>query len=318
MSNLDARPVVTPCHAVGEHGAVTELLPARTVPLGGVRGIHVERVLPQRALPTVGAWCFLDQFGPEPADMRVLPHPHIGLQTVTWPVAGEIRHRDSVGSDVLVRPGQLNLMTAGRGVAHSEFSIGEGTILHGLQLWVALPADSAGVAPAFEQHMTLPRYEQGGLRATVLLGALGDAVSPATVYSPIVGAELSVAPGAIENVPLRADFEYAVLVVEGELRVADVPLESGPLLYLGTGREELPIATAGTGARAMLLGGEPFADELVMWWNFVGRSHDEIAAARADWEGADPARFGTVPGHGGARIPAPELPGVRLTPRRRR
>ncbi|RBM12524.1 pirin [Prauserella sp. PE36] len=316
MSNLEASPEVTPCRTA-EHGAVTELLRARTVPLGGVRGMQVDRVLPQRALPTVGTWCFLDQFGPARSDMRVLPHPHIGLQTVTWPIAGEIRHRDSIGSDVVVRPGQLNLMTGGRGVAHSEFSLGSEPMLHGLQLWVALPRESTGVAPAFEQHVSLPSYENGGLRATVLVGSLGEAVSPATVYTPIVGAELTVEPGAGAEVPLRPDFEYAVLLVQGEAVVADTPLAVGPLLYLGTGRTSLPVSSA-RGARAVLLGGEPFPDELVMWWNFVGRGHDEIAEARAGWEAGDTSRFGRVAGHGDARIPAPGLPGVRLTPRRRR
>ncbi|MBK1782730.1 pirin family protein [Prauserella cavernicola] len=316
MSNLDVRPEETPCRGRDEGGAVTELLEARTVPLGGVRGIQVDRVLPQRALPTVGAWCFLDQFGPARSDMRVLPHPHIGLQTVTWPLAGEIRHRDSLGSDVVVRPGQLNLMTGGRGVAHSEFSLGDEPELHGLQLWVALPEQSTGVEPAFEQHVALPRFEADGLSATVLVGSLGDAVSPATVYTPLVGAELTVGPGARTKLPLRRDFEYALLVVDGDVTVAGVPLSPGPLLYLGTGRDELEIA-ASAGARALLLGGEPFPDELVMWWNFVGRSHEEIAEARAAWEAHDESRFGRVDGHGDARIPAPDLPGVRLTPRRR-
>ncbi|MGC7094800.1 pirin family protein [Amycolatopsis lurida] len=316
MTNLDRRPEVTPCRSVAGEGAVAEFLEPRAVPLGGVRGMRVERVLPQRALPTVGAWCFLDQFGPERVEMAVLPHPHTGLQTVTWPLSGEIRHRDSVGSDVLVRPGQLNLMTAGRGISHSEFSVREEEtpVLHALQLWVALPDEALGVEPAFEQHTELPSYVADGVTATVLMGSLGDAVSPATTYTPLLGADLAVEAGARAVLPLRADFEHAVLVVEGEIEVAGVPVGAGPLLYLGTGRAELEI-TATAGARALLLGGEPFPGELVMWWNFVGRGHDEIARARADWEDGD--RFGHVDGHDGQRIPAPALPGVRLTPRRR-
>jgi redox-sensitive bicupin YhaK (pirin superfamily) len=316
VSDLDARPAVTECRpGTGEDGAVAELFEARSVPLGGIRGMRVERVLPHRSLPTVGGWCFLDQFGPQHTDMSVLPHPHSGLQTVTWPLVGEIRHRDSLGSDVLVRPGQLNLMTAGRGISHSEFSTGEASLLHALQLWLALPADAAGSAPGFEQHVALPLYERGGLRATVLVGALGDAVSPATVHTPLVGADLSLAPGTAVSLPLRPDFEHALLVIEGEVEVAGTPLAAGPLLYLGTSRAELALSSAG-GARAFLLGGEPFPDELVMWWNFVGRSHEEIAAARAEWENGD--RFGHIPAHGDERIPAPGLPGVRLRPRGRR
>jgi redox-sensitive bicupin YhaK (pirin superfamily) len=312
VSNLDTHPEETVCRtAAGDH-AVSVLLAPRDVPLGGLRGIHVDRLLPQRGLPTVGAWCFLDIFGPSHTQMSVLPHPHTGLQTVTWPFAGEIHHRDSVGSDVLVRPGQLNLMTGGHGVAHSEISAG-GDPVHGLQLWVALPADRAGMAPAFEQHVELPTYAHGGVTATVFAGTLGDATSPATVHTPLLGADLAVTERT--TIPLRPDFEHAILAVDGTLVVSGVEVPAARLLYLGTGRSEVMLSAAKP-VRAVLLGGEPFADEQVMWWNFVGRDHDEIAAARADWEAEGHPRFGAVHGHGGARIPAPDLPNVRLTPRR--
>lgn len=187
MSDLEAGPAVT-ARGPGRtgDGPVTELHEARRVPLGGVRAMRVDRLLPHRSLPTVGAWCFLDLFGPQRTGMRVLPHPHIGLQTVTWPLTGEIRHRDSLGSDVVIRPGGLNLMTAGRGVAHSEVSAAGAAPLHGLQLWLALPAERAGMEPAFEQHTELPRLERPGLRATVLAGALGEAASPATDRKSVV------------------------------------------------------------------------------------------------------------------------------------
>lgn len=287
---------------------MTELFEPRVVPLGGLRAMPVDRVMPQRGLPTVGAWCFLDSFGPYDERMRVLPHPHTGLQTVTWPLVGEIRHRDSLGSDVLVRPGQLNLMTAGRGVSHSEFSVSPG-VLHGLQLWVALPADRATMAPAFEQHVDLPIYD--GF-ATVLMGTLGDVTSPATTHTSLVGADVTV--DGSRELPLRPDHEHAVLAVS-DVTVAGTPLRKGQLLYLGTGRSRVTLAAED--GRAFLLGGEPFPEDLVMWWNFVGRSHDEIVAARKAWEASD-AVFGVVAGHDGARIPAPGLPGVHLTPRRRR
>ncbi|MCP2331001.1 pirin family protein [Actinoalloteichus caeruleus] len=315
MSDLSTQPAETRCGSATTSRPVRELHPAREVPLGGIRGVRVDRVLPQRTLPTVGAWCFLDQFGPQRIPMTVLPHPHIGLQTVTWPISGEIRHRDSVGSDVLVRPGQLNLMTAGRGVSHSEVSPEGGEALHGLQLWVALPADRARIDPGFEQHLDLPRHETGPLRATVLMGDLAGVRSPATTHSPLLGAELSLAPGRAE-LPVREDFEHAVLVVSGEVEVDGVRVTPGPLLYLGTGRSGLEFRGAAEGTRLLLLGGEPFPDDLVMWWNFVGRDHAEIEAARADWEDHH-GRFGVVAGHGTDRIPAPELPGVRLRPRRR-
>jgi hypothetical protein len=317
MSDLDVRPDETMCHPVTVRGPVNRLLAAREVPLGGIRAMHVHRTLPTRDLPLVGAWCFLDAFGPESVDMRVLPHPHTGLQTVTWPLAGEIRHRDSLGSDVVVRPGQLNLMTAGHGVSHSELSVGTAPLLHGVQLWIALPADEAGSAPRFEQHLDLPVVGGDGLRATVLVGELAGSTSPANVLSPLLGADVSLDAATTTDLPLRAGFEHAVLGLEGEVTVDRTALVPGPLLYLGAGRDRVSLASA-SGGRVLLIGGEPFADDLVMWWNFVGRSHDEIVRARRDWEEDGPARYGTVAGHGAERIPAPALPNLRLTPRRRR
>lgn len=291
------------------------LLSRREVPLGGVRGVRVSRWLPQRQLPMVGAWCFLDRIGPERVDMQVLPHPHVGLQTVTWPLAGEVRHRDSLGTDVVLRPGELNLMTSARGIAHSEVSLGQQPLLHALQLWVALPLGMDSGPARFEQHRDLPVVELPGARVTVFVGELLGEASPAQVHTPLLGAEVTVMPGAPIAVPLREGFEHAVLVLDGAATVAGVEVEDG-LLHLGTGQSELVVSSPG-GARLLLLGGEPFGEDLVMWWNFLGRSHEDIAQARTDWEAADPQRFGVVPGHGGERIPAPPLPGVRLTPRRR-
>jgi len=317
MSNVDTRPTETPCHSADVRGPVVERYESRVVPLGGIRGIEVHRLLPQRVLPTVGAWCFLDKFGPQHDDMRVLPHPHIGLQTVTWPLAGRIRHRDSLGNDVEIEPGQLNLMTSGGGISHSELSLGDRPLLDGLQLWVALPAADATVEPAFERHVQLPRHEADGLRATVLMGELAGVESPATTYSPLLGAELALSGGATVTLPLRSDFEHGLLLLDGAATTVGVDLDPEALVYLGSGRDELELSAA-TDSRLLLLGGAPFTDELVMWWNFVGRSHEEIATARADWERMDGRRFGIVPGHDGERVPAPELPSVRLAPRRRR
>lgn len=162
------------------------LLESREVPLGGVRAMSVHRSLPQRDLPLVGAWCFLDRFGPQVTRMRVEPHPHIGLQTVTWPFAGDIRHRDSLGSDVTLRRGALNLMTSGEGIAHSEYSVGdEPSELDALQLWVALPESRRHGMPAFERHERLPSFDltalSGAATATVVLGELAGVASPASV-----------------------------------------------------------------------------------------------------------------------------------------
>ncbi|GAA1704866.1 pirin family protein [Microbacterium sediminicola] len=299
-------------------GPRLDALELREVPLGGIRAMPVRRALPQRDLPMVGAWCFLDRFGPQVTTMRVDPHPHIGLQTVTWPFAGEVRHRDTLGSDIVVRRGTLNLMTAGAGIAHSEYSVGEADIpLDALQLWVALPEARRHGNPAFEQVTALPELAlDHGARATVVLGELDGVASPATVYTPIVGAELTLEAGAQATVPLRAEWEHALLLVAGTAEVASTPLDAEHLLYLGRGREHVTLSST-AGATVFLLGGEPFGEDIIMWWNFVGRSHEEIVTARDAWEAAA-ERFGHIVGHGPERIPAPPLPAVRLTRRRRR
>ncbi|MFD8099129.1 pirin family protein [Nocardia fluminea] len=322
MSDLEIDPDEALCEPSPRPGPITELYPAREVPLGGVRGVYVERTLPQRDLPTVGAWCFLDRFGSATATEAgaspdILPHPHIGLQTVTWPLDGRIRHRDSVGSDVEIEPGQLNLMTSGRGIAHSEFGVPGAEAGHGLQLWIALPGTATGIDPHFEQHRELPRYAAPGLRATVLIGTLGGVTSPAEAYTPIVGADIALDPGTDVLLPLDRAFEHAVLVIEGTVAIDGTELGAGPLLYLGTDRAELRLSSTG-GAHFALVGGEPFTEELVMWWNFVGRSHEEIVEARQAWEARDTSRFPTVVGHvADERIPAPPLPPLRLKPRKR-
>ncbi|MEN2738528.1 pirin family protein [Microbacterium sp. X-17] len=325
MSRLDEAENAVRESPVACDGPRAVLLEAREVPLGGVRAMSVHRALPQRDLPMVGAWCFLDRFGPQKTRMRVEPHPHIGLQTVTWPIVGEVRHRDAVGSDVTVRPGVLNLMTSGEGIAHSEYSVGEEPVpLDALQLWVALPESRRHGAPAFERHEDLPvlpltPVSGSAGEATVVLGALGGVTSSASAHTPIVGAELRLPAGSRVRVPLDATWEHAIVGVTGDLVVhADPAVDVGPqhLLYLGTGRDSVEIE-ATTASVAFLLGGEPFEDEIVMWWNFVGRSHEEIADAREAWESGAP-RFGHVVGHGAERVPAPPLPAVRLRRRQRR
>lgn len=334
MTNLEPAPTEQICPAAVEgQGPCVQLWPEREVPLGGVRAMNVYRTLPQRGLPTVGAWCFLDSFGPDRVAMSVLPHPHCGLQTVTWPLEGAVRHRDSVGSDVVVKPGELNIMTAGNGISHSEFSVLPATqeeipMSRGLQLWVALPDAHRHREPSFEQHRDLPVVNGEGFTATVMVGEFGGVLSPATMFSPIVGADIT-GSGALA-LPLRPEFEHAVLVLDGQLVIDGVNVTAGPLAYLGAGRNELRVE-AEPDTRFMLLGGEPFGEDLLMWWNFVGRTHDEVEKAREEWEAqgllddnaAATARFGLVRGHGpeagpeAGRIPAPPLPGVRLKPRTR-
>jgi len=303
---------------IGERRVVLE---PREVPLGGVRGMNVLRVLPHRNLPTIGAWCFLDRFGPADTRMRVEPHPHIGLQTVTWPLVGEIRHRDSVGSDADLRRGQLNLMTAGNGISHSEYSIGDDPIpLDALQFWVVLPESARHGAAGFERHTELPQLplpadEGQDATATVVLGEFACTSSPATVHTPIVGAEIRIPAGARLHLPLRSGWEHGLMLVEGDAVVATHGMSSNDMLYLGDSRDSVEVSSA-QGALLFLIGGEPFEDEIVMWWNFAGRTHEEIVEARTEWEAAS-ARFGVVEGHD-VRIPAPPLPDVRLMPRGRK
>ncbi|UQU68218.1 pirin family protein [Couchioplanes caeruleus] len=317
MSNLQADPEVGG-HVTRVH--VAEMLEGAPVALGGPRGMEVVRTLPHKQRRMVGAWCFLDAYGPHDltaaAGMRVGPHPHIGLQTVSWLVSGEILHRDSLGNRQEIRPGSLNLMTAGRGISHSEETpVTHGPVLQGVQLWVALPAADRDVAPSFTHHDDLPVLTGPGLSATVLMGDLAGATSPARCHTPLVGAEITLAAGSDTRLPLRPGFEYAVLTLDGEAAVAGTPLKPGPLLYLGAGRSSLSLS-AGLESRVLLLGGEPFEEKLVMWWNFVGREHDEIVAAREAWESGD-GRFGTVRGYDGPSIPAPPMPITRLVPRGR-
>lgn len=325
MSNLEERPAETlvgtsPLDIVHP----VEVLGARQVPLGGARAIEVRRTLPQRARSTIGAWCFADHYGPvdvsQGSGMDVPPHPHIGLQTVSWLFSGEIEHRDSVGSLALVRPGQLNLMTAGRGIAHSEVSTGRVPVLHGVQLWVALPEGSRAIEPFFEHHDGV-LVALDGAEARVFVGSLLGVSVAATTFSPLVAAQLDLEPGATVTLPVNPAFEHGLIVDRGPLTVAGVAVEAPDLAYVAHGSAALTLTAGPAGARAVLIGGEPLGEQLVMWWNFVGRSHDDVARARADWQhevidGADPqGRFGTVAGYPGHALPAPELPTVRLKPR---
>ena len=255
----------------------------------------VRRALPRRGRRTVGAWCFADHMGPAWASrehgLDIGPHPHTGLQTMTWLVDGEAVHHDSLGSEQLLAPGQLNLMTAGVGVSHSEEATGqyEGT-LHGIQLWIAQPDATRHLEAAFEHHRELPRLEVTNLDATVLVGEFQGVASAARRDTDLVGLELVVRGPT--TLPLERDFEYAIIVLDGTLLVRDVILEPGHLGYAALGDDELFI-DASPFARAMVLGGAPFESEVLMWWNFVARSRAEIDEAFDSWK-RDDGRFGTV------------------------
>ncbi|MFL6203966.1 MAG: pirin family protein [Acidimicrobiales bacterium] len=256
-----------------------------------VGSLPVRRALPRRGRRTVGPWCFADLMGPVD-DARaggIGPHPHIGLQTVTWLLDGELLHLDSLGSEQPIRPGQLNLMTAGHGVAHAEESPGGGG-LHGIQLWIAQPEATRHGAPGFEHHAELPQLELGSGTATVLVGTLGGMTSPARADTSHVGAEVVLAGRVV--VPLDGAFEHALLVTTGAVDVAGAVVPAGTLAYLPPGRDEIRV-NAAVPSRLLLLGGEPFDEELVMWWNYVGRTRAEITDAHAAWT-ARTERFGEV------------------------
>lgn len=295
----------------------------REVPLGGLRAMTVRRTLPHRDLPFIGAWCFADHYGPDDVaqtgGMDVPPHPHTGLQTVSWLIEGEIEHRDTAGVHALVRPGELNLMTAGRGIAHSEVSTPRTRILHGVQLWVVLPAADAGMARGFQHHAPAWVTFSGG-RFRVFIGDLAGERSPVVTQTPLLGAEVVLEPGAAWHVASHPAYEHGVLVDSGAVTMDEAPLAAGQLGYRPRGPGRLSLANAGDApARVILLGGAPFEEDVVMWWNFIARSTEEIRALREEWQ-ARSERFGEVEGYAGevTWVPAPVMPPVTLRPRGRR
>jgi redox-sensitive bicupin YhaK (pirin superfamily) len=335
MSNLETKP---PEVVAGDADACGfEILEPRDVPLGGPRAMEVRRTLPQRARSLIGAWCFVDHYGPDAVartnGMNVPPHPHTGLQTVSWLFAGEIEHRDSTGAHAMVRPGELNLMTAGSGIQHSEVSTTATTMLHGAQLWVALPDAHRHTAPFFEHYAPTPVFHEGAA-VHVFLGSLLGETSTATMFTPLVGAQIDLPAGLTVRIPVDPTFEHGILLDAGDLSVESqgvgdgVPVPVNTLAYLAPGRTELVLTAGAQPVRAVLIGGEPLGERIVMWWNFIGRTHDEIAAYRAQWQAevigesvpststtSLPNRFGHVEGYDGNALPAPVLPNVRLRPR---
>ena len=279
--------------SAGTDGPVVEVEPGRLTQVGS---LPVRRVLPQRPRRTVGSWCFADHVGPVPVHaggaLGIGPHPHMGLQTVTWLVSGELLHLDGLGSEQLIRPGQLNLMTAGHGVAHAEEDPGRAGELHAVQLWVAQPEATrngraclrapCGAAPI--RTCRLGGHRHGGrLRRARVTGA--------GATSQHMGVELTLQrPGG--ELPLRADYEHALVVLEGSVAVGGTVAKPGALAYLGRGREECSLEVEAP-ARALLLGGLPFPEPVLMWWNFVGRTPDELSEARRQWT-EDDGRFGRV------------------------
>jgi len=281
-------------------------LPARPTDLGSLR---ILRALPRRQRRMVGPWCFLDRYGPvsftSDKPMDVAAHPHIGLQTVSWLLEGEIIHHDSLGCEALIRPGQLNLMTAGRGIAHSEETPKTNSgMLNGVQLWVALPGGQRDIPPAFDHYSSLPVLEFPGGTITLIAGNILKHSSPAKTFTAIIGAEIALRAEEPIMVPLQPEFEHALFVLHGDVLLEGRPIDGGTLHYLGINRDELHL-TGTDNSRVLMIGGEPFTENIVMWWNFVARTQGEIAQAREDW--VHHRRFGEVQAYRGSRLSAPDL-----------
>ena len=291
-------------------------LAPRIVKLTTRTGIDIRRTLPHRYLRTIGAWCFVDHYGPtsQKDAMSIAAHPHVGLQTASWLFTGEVEHRDSLGKIQVIHPGELNLMTAGFGIAHSELSLDSANEMHGVQLWIVLPDGERNRIPSFDHHQDLPILNVGGLRAKLFVGDFMGQHSPAKVFTELVGVEIDVAPGSTISIPLNQKFEYGVLLVLGDLNVNSTTIPLTNLDYMPAGPGSLDV-TSVTGAKFILLGGEPFPEDIVMWWNFIGRSHEEIVQMRTEWN-SQTERFPTFEDRIHGRIPAPEMPNLRLAPRR--
>ena len=274
--------------------------------------LRISRALPVKGRRMIGPWCFLDRFGPlsftEGTPMDVAPHPHMGLQTVTWLLDGEVVHDDSLGQEAVLRPGGVNVMTSGHAIAHAERTPTDNSgQLNGVQLWTALLDRDRHRAASFQHVLSVPVIEQPGGIVRLFSGGLADTASPAEHFSDLVGADLQIHRGETLHLPLRADFEYAVLVLSGDCRLEGQPLRERVLYYLGMQRSDVAFASQ-SGARLLLVGGPPFPEAILMWWNFVARTPEEISEARADWERG--LRFGDVTAYKGPRLSAPEL--VRL------
>jgi quercetin 2,3-dioxygenase len=298
-----------------------EVIAPRDVPLGGPRAMTVRRTLPSRTRTMVGAWCFLDHYGPDDVSdtggMSVPSHPHTGLQTVSWLFDGEIEHRDSTGAHALVRPGELNLMTAGRGIQHSEVSTGNTATLHGVQLWVALPESARHQTPHFDA-VASRRQRVGDGVVTLFMGSLaGVGLVRAPTYTKLLAAQIDLPPGGLVTLQLTPSYEHGLLVDTGTIHTTDSDIPSHHLGVLPAGHTSWTITAGAQPVRAVLIGGEPLGEEIVMWWNFVGRNHNDIVEARSQWQEGlthGSQRFGHLPAM--PALPAPELPTVTLKSRK--
>jgi len=298
---------VQPLDATVEQGPLAhiEVREGRSATVGATT---VTRILPTKGRRTIGPWCFVDLILPrdfeDPHPLEIGPHPHIGLATVTWLLEGSALHSDSLGSEQTIHPGQLNLMTAGRGIAHAE--LGTTTGIHGVQMWLAQPEQTRHGVSRFQHVPDLPVAEFATAEATVMVGSLDGVESPAEVDTVMVGADIRARRGLLA-LPTRPDFEYGVVPVDRRLKVGDDIVEPGWLALVPPGGEVVPVEVADEAARFLLLGGEPLGEPIEIWWNFVARSKEEITEAWRAWQGHDEDWFGPVPSQL-SRIDAPMPP----------
>jgi quercetin 2,3-dioxygenase len=303
---VDTAVAAQACDASNVDGSAFDRFPARETTLGTLK---ILRALPIRQKRLVGAWCFLDRFGPlsfsDAKPMDVAPHPHIGLQTVSWLLQGEIVHKDSLGSEALLRPGGVNVMTSGGAIAHSEETPPQNSgLLNGVQLWVAL-LDAHRHGPASFQHVEeVPTFEQTGGNVNVFAGSINGYSSTAQHFSPLLGVDISLHANGNLELPLDRSFEHAALLLTGDAEIDGQAIDSMSLWYLGTSRSSVEFRSK-SGSRVLLIGGPPFPETILMWWNFVARSAEEIAQARSDWQRRE--RFGEVAAYNGPRLDAPPL-----------
>ncbi|MFW1858640.1 pirin family protein [Acinetobacter defluvii] len=274
------------------------------------KGTVIKRALPSRHKRMIGAWCFLDHAGPvsfpQGDGLDVGPHPHIGLQTFTWMIEGTMMHTDSIGSKQLIRPKQVNLMTAGYGISHTEVAPESETKMHAAQLWIALPDDKLNMAPQFDHYPELPVVTREGVEFTVLVGEYLETTSPVKVHSELLGVDLTAQESTTTRIPLNPKFEYGFLALEGTATINGHELTDDNMVVLEPGLNDIEVQLH-AGSRLLLLGGEPFESPILLWWNLVGRTQEELKIAREQWINQDP-RFGFISDYEGPRLEAPAFP----------
>ncbi len=283
----------------GLHTLAIEVREGRPAEVGGM---GIRRVLPTKGRRTVGPWCFVDLMSPadvaNPDPMEVGPHPHIGLSTVTWLFEGEALHTDSLGSEQVIRPGELNLMTAGHGIAHAELEVRPGSTdaradyVKGAQMWLAQPDATRHGPSQFSHHQDLPIVDLGYGEAQILIGELAGALSKVETDWPTVGADFQIT-GSVDTA-VDPGFEHAVAPIDRRVKVNDVIIEPGELGLIPTGYDSLRFEVDGGSGRFMMIGGVPFPTRIQMWWNFVARNREELTQAWHDWDDRNEDRFAPV------------------------